>query len=32
MLETPFNSHKPGKEPKAERCPQFEEAIHIVPI
>ena len=27
MPKTPFNSHKPGKEPKFKRCPPFEEAI-----
>lgn len=26
MPRTPFNSHKPGKEPNFKRCPPFEEA------
>ena len=27
MPKTPFNSHKPGKEPKQKKCPPFEEAV-----
>ena len=27
MPKTPFNSHKPGKEPKCKKCPPFEEAV-----
>lgn len=27
MPKTPFNSHKPGKEPKSKKCPPFEEAV-----
>ena len=29
MPKTPFNSHKPGKEPKTKRCPPFEEAVRF---
>ena len=27
MPKTPYNSHKPGKEPKQGKCPPFEEAV-----
>ena len=29
MPKTPFNSHKPGKEPKHKRCPPFEDAVNF---
>ena len=29
MPKAPFNSHKPGKEPKSKRCPPFEETVRF---
>ena len=29
MPKTPYNSHKPGKEPKQGKCPPFEEAVEF---
>ena len=29
MPKSPLNSHKPGKEPKHEKCPPFEDAINF---
>src|SRR5215510_2344450 len=29
MPKTPYDSHKPGKEPKQGRCPPFEDAVAV---
>ena len=29
MPKSPFNSHKPGKEPKNKKCPPFEDAVEF---